>query len=105
MGLAWGATMTLSGLVQNLSGALAVRFFLGGENVPLTTWNALIKVTEAGFFPAALAVCGDWYHPLNLQVRIAFFYTMGQFSGAFGGLLAYAIHYMDGAGGLASWRW
>jgi hypothetical protein len=30
---------------------------------------------------------------------------MGQFSGAFGGLLAYAIHYMDGAGGLASWRW
>jgi MFS family permease len=45
------------------------------------------------------------YHPLNLQVRIAFFYTMGQFSGAFGGLLAYAIHYMDGAGGLSSWRW
>jgi len=31
MGLAWGATMTLSGLVQNLSGALAVRFFLGGK--------------------------------------------------------------------------
>ena len=45
------------------------------------------------------------YHPLNLQVRIAFFYTMGQFSGAFGGLLAYAINYMNGAGGLASWRW
>jgi len=33
MGLAWGATMTLSGLVQNLSGALAARFFLGGELV------------------------------------------------------------------------
>jgi hypothetical protein len=33
MGLAWGATMTLSGLVQNLSGALAVRFFLGGETI------------------------------------------------------------------------
>lgn len=33
MGLAWGATMTLSGLVQNLSGALAVRFFLGGESI------------------------------------------------------------------------
>ena len=35
MGLAWGATMTLSGLVQNLSGALAVRFFLGGETISL----------------------------------------------------------------------
>jgi hypothetical protein len=33
MGLAWGATMTLSGLVQNLSGALAVRFFLGGKSI------------------------------------------------------------------------
>jgi hypothetical protein len=31
MGLAWGATMTLSGLVKNLSGALAARFFLGGK--------------------------------------------------------------------------
>ena len=35
MGLAWGATMTLSGLVQNLSGALAVRFFLGGKTISL----------------------------------------------------------------------
>jgi hypothetical protein len=39
MGLAWGATMTLSGLVQNLSGALAVRFFLGGETIFITRTN------------------------------------------------------------------
>lgn len=36
--LAWGTVMTLSGLVQNYAGLLAVRIMLG--------------VTEAGFFPA-----------------------------------------------------
>ena len=57
MGLAWGVTMTLSGLVKNLSGALAARFFLGGEPIACVV---LTIVTEAGFFPAALAICGDW---------------------------------------------
>lgn len=32
MGFAWGVTMTLSGLVQNFGGAMAARFFLGGES-------------------------------------------------------------------------
>jgi hypothetical protein len=56
-------------------------------------------------FPAALAICGDWYNPLTLQTRIAVFYTTGQASGAFGGLLAYGVHYMDGTAGMRSWRW
>ena len=121
MGLAWGTTMTLSGLVQNFSGAMAARFFLGGE--PARKDYRKRVPTHCSYRSWFLPCCsGDlWrlvcrlislsclanprYHPLNLQVRIAVFYTMGQFSGAFGGLLAYAIHYMDGAGGLASWRW
>lgn len=91
MGLAWGITMTMNGLVKNFGGAMAGRFILG--------------VTEAGFFPAALAICGDWYHPLSLQSRMGIFYGMGQLSGAFGGLFAYAISYMEGVGGFRSWRW
>jgi hypothetical protein len=43
MGLAWGATMTLSGLVQNLSGALAVRFFLGGETINIDIMDRTYK--------------------------------------------------------------
>lgn len=89
--LAWGVTMTLSGLVHNFSGAMAARFFLG--------------VTEAGFFPAAVTLVGDWYPRQQLQSRISAFYVVGVFSGAFSGLIAYGIHHMDGAGGLASWRW
>ena len=83
--------MTLSGLVQNFDGAMAARFFLG--------------VTEAGFFPAAVTLVGDWYPREQLQSRISAFYVVGVFSGAFAGLIAYGIHYMDGVGGLASWRW
>lgn len=36
---------------------------------------------------------------------MAFFYTACSLSGAFGGLLAYAIEKMDGIGDLAGWRW
>lgn len=35
----------------------------------------------------------------------AFFYACGMFSGTISGLLAYAISFMDGAAGLAGWRW
>ncbi|KEF52038.1 uncharacterized protein A1O9_12028 [Exophiala aquamarina CBS 119918] len=35
----------------------------------------------------------------------AFFYACGMFSGTVSGLLAYAISFMNGAGGLAGWRW
>jgi sugar phosphate permease len=42
---------------------------------------------------------------VQYQTRITAFYVIGVFSGAFSGLLAYAINFMDGAGGLSSWRW
>ncbi|KAJ5621655.1 hypothetical protein N7528_006438 [Penicillium herquei] len=79
----WGVIMTLTGIVSSYEGLVAARFFLG--------------LAEAGFFPAAaylLTLC-----------RMAVFYTACSFSGAFGGLLAFAIEKMDGIGGLAGWRW
>ncbi|KAK6419180.1 hypothetical protein LTR81_007760 [Elasticomyces elasticus] len=41
----------------------------------------------------------------QMALRIAFFYSCGQFSGTISGLLAYAISFMNSAGGLAGWRW
>ncbi|KAI5365905.1 Putative major facilitator superfamily, MFS transporter superfamily [Septoria linicola] len=41
----------------------------------------------------------------STALRIAFFYACGQFSGTISGLLAFAISYMNGVGGLAGWRW
>ncbi|KXS95223.1 hypothetical protein AC578_1868 [Pseudocercospora eumusae] len=89
--LLWGAVMTLSGLVDNYSGLLAARFFLG--------------VTEAGFFPAASYILTMWYAKHELQTRMAYFYCAATLAGAFAGLFAYALNLMDGIGGLAGWRW
>lgn len=46
-----------------------------------------------------------WYPTEKLPLRIGFFYACGMFSGTVSGLLAYAISFMDGAAGLAGWRW
>ncbi|KAI4834406.1 MFS general substrate transporter [Aureobasidium sp. EXF-8845] len=95
--VAWGIVMTLMGLVKDFKGLLVARIFLG--------------VTEAGLFPG---------------VVFSYFFSAASVAGAFSGLLAYGISYMEGiydfvlssriadrstdtlsvgVGGLAGWRW
>lgn len=71
------------GWVENYSGLLATRFFLG--------------VTEAGLFPGVTYLCSTWYCRYELQFRIAIFYCAASLAGSFSGLLAYGIGFMDGA--------
>ncbi|KAF2184069.1 MFS general substrate transporter [Zopfia rhizophila CBS 207.26] len=87
----WGIVMTLMGVVQNFGGLCATRFFLG--------------FFEAGFFPGAIYLVGQWYPPDRTQFRMALFYCASAASGAFSGLLAAAIAKMDGTGGYEGWRW
>ncbi|KAH8894561.1 MFS general substrate transporter [Thozetella sp. PMI_491] len=89
--VSWGIIMTLTGVVKNFGGLCATRFMLG--------------IFEAGFFPGANYIVGQWYPPHKTQTRIAIFYTASAASGAFSGLLAYAIVKMDGVGGYEGWRW
>lgn len=89
--LAWGTIMTLMDIVQNYQGLVVARAFLG--------------IAEAGFFPAASYLLTCRYPRHELQLRIAYFYDTGALSGAFSGLLAFAIEQMQGVGGLAGWRW
>src|SRR4051812_36469065 len=77
---------SLMGLVSSYGGLLAARFFLG--------------VTEAGFFPAATFLLTLWYKRYEVQSRMAVFYVAASLSGAFSGLLAYAIQSLDKRGGL-----
>ena len=86
--LCWGTCMTLMGVVQNFSGLCATRFFLG--------------VFEAGFFPGAIYLVGQWYPPERTQFRMALFYCASAASGAFSGLLAAAIAKMNGVGTCSS---
>ncbi|KAK7529842.1 major facilitator superfamily domain-containing protein [Phyllosticta citribraziliensis] len=89
--LAWGTIMTLTGIVQNYAGLLAIRFLLG--------------IFEAGFLPGAILIISNWYLPNETQVRIALLYTSAATGGAFSGLLAFAIANMSGVAGLRGWRW
>jgi MFS family permease len=89
--LSWGTVMTLMGLTNSYSGLLTARFFLG--------------VAESGFFPAATYLLTIWYRRYEVQRRMSVFYAAASLSGAFSGLLAYAIEHMDGIAGLAGWKW
>ncbi|CAI6334776.1 unnamed protein product [Periconia digitata] len=89
--LTWGIISMCQGATQNYAGILACRFFLGAA--------------EAGFYPGVLYHFSFWYPTDKLPLRIGFFYACGMFSGTISGLLAYAISFMNGVGGLAGWRW
>ncbi|EXJ62223.1 hypothetical protein A1O7_02656 [Cladophialophora yegresii CBS 114405] len=87
----WGLVMTLMGIVTTYQGLVVARFFLG--------------LTEAGFFPAATYLLTIWYQRYEVQRRMAVFYAAASLSGAFSGLLAFAIEKMDGIAGLGGWKW
>ncbi|KAK2765964.1 hypothetical protein FQN54_007479 [Arachnomyces sp. PD_36] len=87
----FGLTTMLQGLVQNYSGLLATRFFLG--------------LFETGMFPGCFYLMGMWYKAAEAQKRFSFFFSSTTLAGAFGGLLASAIGKMDHMRGYRGWRW
>ena len=77
--------------VQNYSGLLAARFFLG--------------VAEAGVFPGCFYLLSMWYRREEALRRFAIFFNSVTLAGAFGSLLASAIENMDGIQDHSGWRW
>ena len=77
---------------QNFSGLIAIRFFLG--------------FIEAAYFPGCLFYLSSWYTRKELGFRTAVLYSGSLLSGAFSGLIAAGIlSGLDGARGIAAWRW
>ena len=89
--VAWGIVMTFTGIVKNFAGLMVCRVLLG--------------IAEAGFFPGAVYLITRWYAQRQVQTRLALFYCASALSGAFSGLLAFAIARMDGIGGRPGWAW
>lgn len=83
--------MTMQGIVQNYSGLIATRVFLGAA--------------ESGFFPAASYLLSIWYSRFEVQTKMSIFYSSACIASAFSGLLAFAIEKIRGIGGLGGWRW
>ncbi|KAL4072332.1 MFS general substrate transporter [Scleroderma citrinum] len=69
----------------------AVRFCLG--------------LAEGGFYPGLAYYLTMWYPKYKLQYRLALFLGMTTAAGAFSGLLAYGIGFMNNVGGLQGWSW
>ncbi|KAG9236270.1 MFS nicotinic acid transporter-like protein [Amylocarpus encephaloides] len=89
--IAWGLCMTFMGFVNNWSGLMAARWFLG--------------LAEAGLFPGINYYLSCWYKRSEFGIRAAIFFSAAAISGSFGGLLAAAIVNMKGLGGLQGWQW
>ncbi|KAG5292581.1 MFS transporter [Histoplasma ohiense] len=87
----WGIVTTLQSQVNNYSGLIAARFFLG--------------MLEGGLFPGIVLYLSSFYRRHELQMRVGLFFSAAALSGAFSGLLAAAIQNMEGLRGLRGWQW
>ncbi|KAF9075372.1 MFS general substrate transporter [Rhodocollybia butyracea] len=87
----WGIIMTLMGLVKTYPQLVGVRVCLG--------------VAEAGLFPGVTFFLTLWYPQNALQSRVGLFFGAATIAGAFSGLLAFGISFMNGIKGLEGWSW
>jgi MFS family permease len=66
----------------------------------------LIGFFEASMYPALAITLTTFYTPQEQARRFAYMYLAVGLSGGFGGLFAYGIlQHLDGAHGIAGWRW
>lgn len=106
----FGLATVCQGLVQNYSGLIATRFFLGLFETgmfpgcvfefPATRFDFFADLCVLGFY-----LIGMWYRRSEAQKRYTFFFSSTTLAGAFGGLLASAIGKMNGMRGYRGWRW
>ncbi|ORY54845.1 major facilitator superfamily domain-containing protein [Pseudomassariella vexata] len=88
----WGLVTIGMGFVPNYKALIGFRVIVG--------------ILEAGFAPGVLLLLSSWYKPAEQSKRFGVYISAAILSGAFGGLIAGSIaNGLDGAHGLAGWRW
>ncbi|KAI1835349.1 hypothetical protein DTO006G1_8286 [Penicillium roqueforti] len=87
----WGIIATLTGITRDYGDLVACRILLG--------------VVEAGLFPGFITYLTLFYSKREIALRTSYLFSSAAIAGAFGGLLAYGIGFMDGICGLRGWRW
>ncbi|KAI6100929.1 major facilitator superfamily domain-containing protein [Pisolithus croceorrhizus] len=81
----------LMGFVKNYPQLAGVRFCLG--------------IAESGYYAGITYYLTMWYPKYMLQRRFAIFLGAATSAGAFSGILAYGINFMNGDGGYQGWSW
>lgn len=60
---------------------------------------------EGGLFPGLTLYLTLFYTKQEIALRVGYLFVSAALAGAFGGLLGYAIGFMDGLAGQRGWRW
>lgn len=87
----WGIVTACQAAISSYEGLVICRVFLG--------------LAEAGFYPGCIFYLTFWYKPQERAQRMAIFAGSVAVSGAFSGLLATGISFLNGKGGLFGWQW
>ncbi|KAI1504552.1 retrograde regulation protein 2 [Biscogniauxia marginata] len=87
----WGIVCLCTGFVRSFG--------------PLVVTRVLLGFFEGCLFPSLTLFLCNWYKREELAVRVAFLFIASALSGAFGGLLAWAMLSMDGVANMSGWRW
>lgn len=98
----------MTGICQNYGGLLACRILLGEYRYLYNPSKSLphdIGVVEAGLFPGMMTYLTLFYGKREIALRTGYLFSSSAAAGAFGGLLAYGIGFMDGICNLRGWRW
>lgn len=89
MMFSFGSATLLASSVQNWSGMMALRWFLG--------------MAESAFFPLVIYYLTTFYRRGELARRLAIFYAASNIANAFSGLLAFGVFHINSK--LDSWRY
>ena len=88
----WGTISACQAATHSFAGELVCRLILGAA--------------EAPFFSGAIFLMSSWYKASELTHRIAVLYAGVAMANMFGGLIAAGVlANLDGAHGIAGWRW
>ncbi|EAT86778.2 hypothetical protein SNOG_05714 [Parastagonospora nodorum SN15] len=82
-----------------------ITFCWGLNFAGLVTTRIFLGFFEGCLFPSMTLFLCNWYTREELGIRVAYLFIASALSGAFGGLIAFGILYMDGVAGWAGWRW
>ncbi|KAJ5907464.1 hypothetical protein N7495_000146 [Penicillium taxi] len=90
--ISWSVLVMAMAAAKNVQTLYVLRFFVG--------------VFEACSFPGYSALLGGWYGPRELSKRVAIFEQSSSIASMFSGYIQAGLYKsMNGARGLAGWRW
>ncbi|KAI1394297.1 MFS general substrate transporter [Hypoxylon trugodes] len=87
----WGLACLGNGFAKNFGDLVACRMLMG--------------MFEGFLMPGLTLMLANWYKREEIGLRISYLFGASSISSAFGGLIAFAILFMDGKAGYAGWRW